>query len=290
MYKSLSKKGYYNIIKHKFTQLIIPTIIFSVFISLLKYNMLRSIIDSGWGIYWFTVALFTMCLIYITIVMVLRLLKINLKGKIASSILLITSLALFAIVRIKSDICPIIEFNQSMSYMPCFILGILAQKHNDYFTKLLNNNMCNGILIITYILLLCTTLNNDILEYLNLSLNQHIFTLIRLTCFFSVSYIGLYVFVSFFYKQNSYFEKSGTFSKILCFFGRRTLDIYMIHFFLLPEFSFDIREYFETYYNPVLEILIVGGISVGIMALSALIGEIIRSSSILSYYMLGVKK
>lgn len=287
-YRSIHVKEYIGKIKTKFIQLIIPTVIFSLVYSLLEYNIISNVIHEGWATYWFTVALFMMFLMYVLMDLMMHIFKINRDGNVASIINIMFALILFVIGKLSQNICPIVEFSRVTLYLPCFILGILAKKHNIIYEKIIGNNIVNGISVILYIAALIIIFNKDVSILLPLQLPPFIYKAVIIFCNITVSYFGLFVIVSFFYRMNSYFEKNGTVSKTICFFGQRTLDIYMIHYFLLPKFSFDIREYFETYYNPVLEIIVIGGLSIGIMALSTLIGELIRNSEVLSRYMLGV--
>lgn len=287
-YKSVPINKYIGKIKTKFIQLIIPTVIFSLVYSLLCYNIISNVIHKGWATYWFTVALFTMFLIYVLIDLIMHIFKINSNEKLSSIIYVVFAIILIVLGVKVPYLCPSLEIKAALGYFPCFIFGILAKKHNVTYEKIISNNIINGIVVILYIVALIIIFNKDVSESLFLLSDSFAYKLFIVFCNLNVSYFGLFVIVSFFYRMNSYFEKSGMISKTICFFGQRTLEIYMIHYFLLPKFSFGIREYFETYYNPVLEIIVVGGLAVGIMGLSTLIGELIRNSDILSRYMLGV--
>lgn len=278
-------------IRLKFVQLVVPSIIFLILYSLLEeYNFSKSLIQNGWATYWFTIALFTMFIIYITVDWLINIAKIDKNGKTSSIIYIILAMVLWVISYLVPNIFPLFELNNASVYFPCFILGILAKKYNGLFVGAIKNNVVNGVIVVLYILSLIVAYNDNVKESLSLWLNPYIKRIIVLSCNISVSYFGIFAITSFFHRQSAYFEKDNMFSRTICMFGRRTMDIYMIHYFLLPKFSFDIRSYFETYYNPVLEILVVGGFAVGIMALSTLIGEFIRNSEVLSRYMLGVMK
>lgn len=71
--------------------------------------------------------------------------------------------------------------------------------------------------------------------------------------------------------------------------GKRTLDIYMIHYFLLP-FRLDMMgQWFTNNPNPAIEFFITTAIAAMVIALSMVIGNIIRLSPTLSHYLLGGK-
>ena len=72
--------------------------------------------------------------------------------------------------------------------------------------------------------------------------------------------------------------------------GKRTLDIYMIHYFLLP-FRLDMMgKWFTDNPNPAIEFFITTAIAAIVIALTMVIGNIIRLSPTLSHYLLGGKK
>ena len=70
--------------------------------------------------------------------------------------------------------------------------------------------------------------------------------------------------------------------------GRRTLDIYLIHFFLLPralsEFTL-----FKDYPMPILEFAASALIAIIIIALCLLISNVIRLSPTLAHFLFGAK-
>lgn len=221
-YKSVPINKYIGKIKTKFIQLIIPTVIFSLVYSLLCYNIINSVIHEGWAIYWFTVALFTMFLIYVLIDLIMHIFKINSNEKLSSIIYIVFAIILFLGGKVPY-LCPAMELNKALVYLPCFILGVLAKKHNVTYEKIINNNIINGIVVVLYIATLIIILNKDVSTSLSQQLNPLLYWVVFASCKVLASYFGIFVIVSFFYRMNSYFEKSGMISKTICFFGQRTL-------------------------------------------------------------------
>ena len=75
----------------------------------------------------------------------------------------------------------------------------------------------------------------------------------------------------------------------MLFVGRRTLDIYLLHFFFLPKLLF-LTPYLEPTRMMLVQLslsLIVAALVVG---LCLLVSEVIRSSNILAYICFGVKR
>lgn len=81
--------------------------------------------------------------------------------------------------------------------------------------------------------------------------------------------------------------------KALQYIGKRTLDIYLIHWFLLPYLP-QIGELLSAsskiYNNVVLELVIGGGFSLIVIAVCLVVSNILRTSPILAKYLFGAKE
>lgn len=99
--------------------------------------------------------------------------------------------------------------------------------------------------------------------------------------------VSIMVIFSCFYKYQKSFSHETIFGKAIQLVGRRTLDIYMIHYFVLPYHLELFGQWFTSNPNPVLEFFITSIISLMVLSVSVLIGNIIRTSRFLSHYLLG---
>lgn len=104
----------------------------------------------------------------------------------------------------------------------------------------------------------------------------------------SVKYIGTYLLVSMFYRNSDLFERDSIIAKSLCFLGKRTLDVYLLHWFFIPSISV-LYVYVEGGGNPILEIVFVSMIAVVVILGAIALGEVIRNSKYLAKWLLGVK-
>ena len=103
-----------------------------------------------------------------------------------------------------------------------------------------------------------------------------------------VRYAGLMVVVSFFFNKEEYFNEGHLSGNLLEYIGRRTLDIYLLHFFFLPNLKF--LQPFLTTGNTVIIQLFVGiTVSAAIITLCLLISNVLRSSNFLASWLFGVK-
>lgn len=103
-----------------------------------------------------------------------------------------------------------------------------------------------------------------------------------------VRYSGLFIVISCFYRNAEFFNKSNRISQCLIFIGKRSLDIYMLHNFLLPHLPF-LKGFIEQS-DLVIEFWILLVITIMVISLTVAIGSILRNSKIIGYYLLGAKK
>ena len=102
-------------------------------------------------------------------------------------------------------------------------------------------------------------------------------------------YLGMASVFIVFRSYANYFDKSNCVARTMTFVGRRTLDIYLIHFFFVPNLLAWSSEILPS--DRVLFQVVVGFVlSTLIMSVCLLISQAIRSSNFLGYYLLGAKE
>ena len=93
-----------------------------------------------------------------------------------------------------------------------------------------------------------------------------------------------------FRKNAQLFTKDKWFGKSLQFIGRRTLDIYLIHYFFLPyHYLQDFGTWLIGYDNKALEVIVILTLSLCVLAVSLMASSIIRLSPFLAHYLFGAK-
>lgn len=98
----------------------------------------------------------------------------------------------------------------------------------------------------------------------------------------------LLVFAAF-CRSRSYWSADKTLPRALSFLGRRTLDIYLLHYFFLPADLHVFGTYFQTHPAPVVEALFSLLVSLSVIGGSLLCSALLRSSRIVAKYVLGEK-
>lgn len=99
-------------------------------------------------------------------------------------------------------------------------------------------------------------------------------------------YAGLLLAFGFFYKYREDVGRGRPAGRMLQYVGRRTLDIYLIHYFLLPVLPF-VGPFFTDYPNDLLYVAATVAVSVLVMTFSLLVGSIVRMSDPLAALLFG---
>ena len=96
---------------------------------------------------------------------------------------------------------------------------------------------------------------------------------------------------TFFRKNGHLFSKDKWFGKSLQFIGRRTLDIYLIHYFFLPYHCLqDFGVKLIQYDNKALEVVVSLTLALCVLAISLIASSMIRLNPFLAHYLFGVKR
>jgi len=74
----------------------------------------------------------------------------------------------------------------------------------------------------------------------------------------------------------------------LQYVGTRTLDIYLLHYFLLPKFLILYSDQLRTYESRVLEFMVAMSSALIVLCLCLLVSYVIRLSPFLGHYLFGV--
>ena len=156
------------------------------------------------------------------------------------------------------------------NFYPFFILGVMTTKYN-LLDKMHKANWLFSLCIVAYVFLFCV----DMPFHALVSLNKHIFLP------FCMVYIVVNLFVSR-HGATSYGEK------LLDFVGKRTLDIYVIHYFFISMIHLkDLGNNWELTDNSLLMFIVAVGLSVVITALSIGVGYVLHQGKLIEKFVYG---
>lgn len=268
----------YSFIVKKFRVQIITTLIiicvYSLFSQLSIYNILFAQYKEG---YWFTISLFMFFVLYTVLMFIFGRKNNNLA-------LLIGGVIGFILYRyrLREDYCDWGRLFNLMSvdtlkYFVYFISGAILRKYFDFFQCFMRSDYFISIIIFLFFFF-CYIILNDIrfpkIGYVKLL----------------TSLMGAVITFCFFYKNEKFFMADNCVARSLKYVGRRTLDVYFLHYFFIPQnigalgnvFDNDSSMVFCFLYTLILAIVIVG--------FCLLISSVLRLSPFIAKWMFGASK
>lgn len=272
---------------------IVPTFVIGLVYTIITQNSLHEFLFSCEKLgYWFTLSLLSMFALYYTINLLFQRYgeKVLTKTLIGTAVsLYVLSIALPQIhipfVRIISDV---FILPKTFHYFQFFILGAVCAQHKTHFFERLDSKFTIAISLILYILLfwlianiLCT--NGLFYSFSDLLNDLAYFFLVP-----AASYCGIIIIFQFFRKYHQSVSSSTRIGNSLQYIGRRTLDIYLLHYFFLPSMPI-LGTFFSITNNPLLELCCGVLISLLVVSICLVVSNILRTSDFLAQHLFGAK-
>jgi fucose 4-O-acetylase-like acetyltransferase len=237
-------------------------------------------IQNGYSYFWFTIALFQMFVIYVALNLISRLVRRNIVDFCLIALSVIS--LFFGLYIFKSGIGVVLSWHQIIIYFQFFATGILVRRHWNKFEQILSSNTFCTI-VITLFVAGCFYFYNgnyhqpqDMCSYLTQGVLHR--------------YCGLFTVLTFFHARRQYFDTNAAVARFLRFTGKRTLDIYMMHMFFMPQL------YATGWFIKlapanmvVLKLFVALSIALGIVALCLLCSSVLRTSKPLEVWLFGVR-
>ena len=161
-----------------------------------------------------------------------------------------------------------------LRYFIFFLLGTFVKEYFDVFERMVDGRWTITIIIPLFVFSTMFFLDKDLPETL------------RFTMWGCLGLIIVFCFFRHFRKSFSIENRIGL---SLQYIGRRTLDIYLLHYFFLPRNLEVIGSFFSENNNPTIEVFLSLFIALLVIALCIIASNIIRLSPILAKWLLGVK-
>lgn len=273
-----------DMIRKKFMVQIIPTVIFML-LYLVMFNLLDvSSFGSDKKGYWFTVVLFEYFVIYILAEALLNR-RDSATGEIrVFVIMLLLSIAAFYYAKyytryatelgIWKDILGFFSFVK-IRHIIFFWFGTFVRKHFDRFIHLTNNRYVTAVMIVlfTAIIVWPTVLSVNGIEYI---------------AYLIAGLSGTIICFTYFRTHQEYFSRSTWYGRSLQLIGRRTLDIYLIHYFVLP-YNLVRPDVWLQYHHNTLFVPLALILAFWVILISLLISSLLRVSPLLAKYLFGAK-
>lgn len=271
------------LLRKKFRVLIIPFIFFMM-LYLITFDLfdVNSLGSDKKG-YWFTYVLFEYYVIYSISERLFNMNNTNAGEIRILSIVLIISISSFYYCTVYNSHAEDLGIWKSVFGLLSFIkfrhfiffwIGAFLRRHFESFIKYINNQYMMATIILIYIVFLthpCFDFTWE-LEYIEYVLKGATASIILFTLF---------------YRKQFLFSNNTNIGNLLQLIGQRTLDIYLIHYFVIPYNLHIIGDWLNRYYNPSFDMLITFCLAIWVTLLSIALGSIIRLSPFLANYILG---
>lgn len=285
--------------------LLIPTLLFGLTFSYLirDHNIQIFITDVWKDGYWFTIVLLEMFFLHFTYNLIFN--KLRSGGGVWHKNLWLYAFAILLyglpyicnflnINNIYNQVTNIISLSLLCQYFQFFVLGLLVRQFQNQAHEIIDNKYVSASIIILFVILYGWLQIDD--QYINNSTGvlHKLLLLIDIGESWLVRYLGLIIVYAFFRKYQDSFTQAKPLGSSLQYIGRHTLDIYVLHYFFLPNIA-PIKEYiFNTRHvwnstNIVFELFIGISVSLMVIAVCLVVSKIIRTSDLLGHYLFGAK-
>ena len=279
-YKSINwdYKTYFQLVAKKGRIQLIPTIVFSIIFCI---AFQRNPWDEGrWfhiGEYWFTFVLFEFFLIYYSTNLFLCRFKEVYKWGALTAIAIVGLGCKVLGIGTDNFLYQPLHLSDISIYFQFFVLGLLARRFDDTTKNMLKSNVLNTIALVTFVVSLLIILYSGLpSESITIQAVRSIIA----------RYAGLFIVFSLFYRFREAFESQNRLNLMMQYIGKRTLDIYMLHYFFIGTGSIFACK-IQSLDNIALEFFCISATALMIIALCLIISQCIRNSRFLAKYLFG---
>ena len=266
------KKELLRLIAHRFMLLVTPAIIvMSLYCWIFKYNIINGMFSTFKLGYWFTFVLFGFVSIHMCTDLIIRKFTSCTRTRIVLhlifSILVCYSALIYGKYSEYMSFLNYFSYSQYFNY-PYFILGSIMFAHRDrIFTYLEKHTTLIGMLIILYIL---STTVTTLYGHKFLSYSSGLVMI-------STTTIGI-ALIWYVFHTDSRLSTGSPIGRSLTLIGKRTLDVYFLHYFFLPFNLSEWGDYFSYLNAPFIAYVCGILLAIPVILASLGVGYIIRLS------------
>lgn len=258
---------------------LVPTAFFLLLnVWLFDASLYETVVTSNKGGYWFTITLFEFFLSYILVqsIMGLRI------GR-----YFVWILGVIYILIGMEPFCDIIgrmglDFDMlsciKLRYFVFFCFGTLFREHFSRIEKVFNSSLWMSVSVVTTFLV-CFYLYK-------FGVNRGVE---RAVLGGIAGLGGILVVFCFFYRYQKTFEQNTRLGGFLQYVGKRTLDVYLLHYFFIPRNLGFMNDWFNLYPNPSMEFIVSVVLALVTIVLCLVTSNVIRLSPFLAHWLFGVK-
>ena len=277
LFEPIAQNSFKTVTRHKAMVQLLPTFIF-LFLLAPPPEFFHQLGTLKGG-YWFTFALFEYFILYMIIVRISR----------RWSFLMALAIALgtFVYARYYDSIRSLaegwqlyaIDFSGFLSLTTWrlflfFYIGAWMRRNFDAFIRWTNKPAIILLVTVVFFMIASTSHKDNVW-----------FEMFR---YYAGGVTGMWMVFTFFRLAFSWLKKCHV-AKPLQYVGTRTLDIYLLHFFILPRFLMVYTGQIKAFESQFVEFLVILAVSLIVLILCLLASYLIRLNPFLGHYLFGVK-
>jgi fucose 4-O-acetylase-like acetyltransferase len=277
LFEPISQNSFKTVARHKAMVQLLPTFIFLLLLALPPefFHQLGTLK----GGYWFTFTLFEYFILYMIIIRISR--KWSFLMALAITLGAFVYARYYDIIRSSAEGWQLyaIDFSGFLSITTWrlflfFYIGAWMRRNFDVFIRWTNKPAIILLITVIFFLIASTSHKDNIC-----------FEMFR---YYVGGVTGMWMVFTFFRLAFSWLKRCHV-AQPLQYVGTRTLDIYLLHFFILPRFLMVYAGQLKAINSQFVEFLVILAISLVILILCLLASYLIRLSPFLGHYLFGVK-
>lgn len=242
--------------------------------------------------YWFTFALFNMLVFYYTARWLHARRARTTIETFTKRLYVVGLLSLFTL----SDLSALgyadttLTLSMTFRYLHFFAFGALCSCNREWFERTMDCGMKMAVVITGLFILSWWVISfRDTVAIASNYIDIKYLAIIRTGIKTLIGYCGILTVFGFFRRYGEFFSENRHIGKPLQFVGRNTLDVYLLHYFVLLSMPTMLRPYIVETDNILVTLVVGMTMAIAAVALSLLISRVIRLSDHLAYYLLGAR-
>ena len=267
-------------LKKKAIVQIIPAVVFFVAFALLHgKNPLTEFVAVGFGRFWFTIALFEMFCIYFALSRLGHVTHERVTD-VGLVVVALTGVVYFRFFNVLGNDRLLIY--QVADYFQYFVFGLMCRKWSIRFLGAMDRRGFRMSVLAAFVLM---GVVHVVCWRMHISESPHA-QWYRLVFDTLGAYIGVMAMFALFRSGADFFAGHGVVPDMFSFVGRRTLDIYLLHYFFLPELS-SLSAWLTSQSSVLLNFAVAFTLACVVTAVSLAVSRVIRLSDFLARYLFG---
>lgn len=242
--------------------------------------------------YWFTIALLEIFLIvYTTSTCIYSSNPKTHRKRMLIALILLSGILFLTKIILKlhptlNEAGNVLSLHHSFNYFQYFAFGYICSMYKNTFNRLLENKYLTASIILLFAVLFYAK-RNYIAPHASNAMD--IWRIADIMAEMIAGYLGLLIVYNTFKTYQDSFTADKSIGRALQFIGRRTLDIYLLHYFFLP-FLPQLGRFIQEGNNATLELAIGGLISLIVIGICLAVSSILRTSPFLAQHLFGAKE